>query len=161
MKRRGFTLLEVLVTVAIIGMLAGLAFVYLGGARNKARDTKRKADLAQIGRFLALSCYTPNAGYGDYDLAQIVEEMKMRYPQYAGFLGQTPKDPKTGSEVQTNYRYQVEEGNRCVLYANLENAEEPVTLPALAVPTPGRGQGVLRAASDGWNGTPIYFQFSN
>lgn len=161
MKYKGFTLLEVLVVVAIIGVLATLSVVYLGGARDKARDTKRKADLAQIGRFLSMSCYTPVAGYGDYDLAQIIEEMKSKYPQYSSFLGSTPKDPKTGSSTQTNYRYQVEEGNRCVLYANLENKDEPVTLPSLTVPAPGRGLGVLRAASDGWNGTPLFFQFSN
>ncbi len=160
-SRSGFTLIEILVTIAIVGVLASISAVYLVGSRDKARDTKRKADLSQVGRFLSLSCYTPQAGAGDYDLAELAAELAAAYPQYQSFLSNVPRDPKSGNDTQTFYRYVVDDENRCALYANLEYEQEAVTLTDLTAPTPGGGQGVLASPTVGWNGTNLYFQFSN
>ncbi|MBI5465952.1 MAG: type II secretion system protein [Candidatus Kerfeldbacteria bacterium] len=161
-RRSGFTLVEVLVAVTIIGVLSTIVFVAVARARVRSRDAKRKAELAQIGRFLAGSCYQPNSGSGDYDLADLFDELKVRYPQITNFISQAPQDPKTGSNEQTNYHYLVSsEDQKCALYANLENAAEPVILSQLATPTAGGGTGVLQAGAVGWNGTNLYFQFSN
>lgn len=159
--KKGFTLVELLVVIAIIGLLASVVFIATAGARLKSRDAKRKTDLAQLGQMLyASSCYMPNAGAGDYDLGDLVPEIKVKYPQYNQFSFLLPKDPKTGSDTQTNYRYQVTADGHCVIYANLENTDEPITLPDITTPTPNYSGGVLKAASNGPNGTPIYYQIS-
>jgi len=45
---KGFTLLELLVVIGIIGLLASIVVVNLTGARKRARDTKRIGDLRGI-----------------------------------------------------------------------------------------------------------------
>jgi general secretion pathway protein G len=55
MKRRGFTLVELLIVIAIIGILSVVVVVAVGGAQAKSRDTKRKADIKAIS--MALESY--------------------------------------------------------------------------------------------------------
>jgi len=53
-SKRGFTLIEILIVVAIIGLLASFVLVGLGGARSRARDARRIADLNQVQQSLEL-----------------------------------------------------------------------------------------------------------
>ncbi len=52
--QKGFTLIELLIVIAIIGILSSLLFVNFSGARERARDAKRKTDLQQIKSALQL-----------------------------------------------------------------------------------------------------------
>jgi len=52
--KRGFTILELLVVMAIIGMLASIIFVALSGIQAKSRDTRRVEDMREIKKALAL-----------------------------------------------------------------------------------------------------------
>ena len=52
--RRGFTFVELLIVIAIIGVLSALLFSNFTGARERARDTKRKSDFMQIKNALRL-----------------------------------------------------------------------------------------------------------
>lgn len=161
-SKRGFTLMEILVVVAIIGLLAAFSVVALSQAMKKGRDSKRKSDINQIGKFLGLSCYLPDAGAGEYDLADLFEEIKIKNPQITSFIKSAPKDPLIGTDNVSFYTYEVTaNAEKCALYANLENENEPVTLPNLTVPTPGGGSGILQAEIDGPNKSLKYFQFSN
>ncbi len=63
--KKGFTLVELLVVIAIIGMLSTIAVVSLGGARAKARDAKRIADMRQVGAALELY-YSDQSAYPVY-----------------------------------------------------------------------------------------------
>jgi len=71
-NRKGFTLIELLVVVAIIGVLAALVIVNLNTAQRRSRDTRRKADLAQIRTALEMYydeylSYPAEGGEPDYD----------------------------------------------------------------------------------------------
>lgn len=61
-QKSGFTLVEVLVVVGIIGLLASVVLVGLGTFRTRSRDARRIADLREVQNALELY-YTGNNSY--------------------------------------------------------------------------------------------------
>lgn len=61
-QKKGFTLLEILVTITIIGILAAVISGNFVNSLKKGRDAKRKADLGQIRAALELY-YEDNKAY--------------------------------------------------------------------------------------------------
>ncbi len=62
---KGFTLIELVIVIAIIALLSGISVFALNNARESGRDAKRRGDLAQIAQGIELykaDCnYYPNS----------------------------------------------------------------------------------------------------
>jgi general secretion pathway protein G len=59
-RRGGFTLIEIMLVVVIIGILAGVAAVQFGGRVGQGQESAAKANLQSIG--MALSLYELDTG---------------------------------------------------------------------------------------------------
>lgn len=100
--RSGFTLIEMLVVVAIIGLLSSTILVGLTDARKRARDARRIADLRQI----------QNGLENLYTTAQTYPKSEDLY----ALMPDLPTDPQGGQ-----YAYIRVNTNSYVLGACLEN----------------------------------------
>jgi prepilin-type N-terminal cleavage/methylation domain-containing protein len=106
---RAFTIVELLVVVAIIGILASVVLATLSDARQRSFDTRRLADMSQVIRALDLylddtNVYPPHGGdtYGcdiGTCLAVLTDELVPNY------LGAIPLDPVYGNISTNGYRY--------------------------------------------------------
>jgi len=107
-KNKGFTLIELLVVVAIIGILATIVLVSLSTARQKARDSRRVADIRQIQ--LALEVLLDSGTSYPTTLAGLV-------PVY---MTTVPQDPATQADYWYAHLPQTNP-TRYHLLANLED----------------------------------------
>lgn len=94
MQRKGFTLLEVLIGVAIIAVVASVGFVSYGKAMSIARDYKRKEDIKKI--VFALELYhTKNNTYpaGSPLEASSLDAQPWINGLVPGYIANLPTDP--------------------------------------------------------------------
>lgn len=115
---KGFTLVELLVVVAIIGLLASIVFVSLGSSRGDARNARRKADLRQVKTALEL-CYSDASCGGGTDLYPTLGSGSA-FPAMTPYLTQAPIDPRSDMD----YAWITNVGDTqsfCVYTEKLEN----------------------------------------
>lgn len=142
MNKRGFTLIELLVAIAIIALILAAAVPNFLGARERARDAKKKAELNQVKAALRLY-------YNDY---QKYPEKYTLFPIVNGIKGCGANGdegcPKSGCSAEfaagssacgdtiymkklpsyatgTMYYFQVTGADDFRLYADLENISDP------------------------------------
>lgn len=133
MRKLGFTLLEMTVVLAIMGILASAAIGAYLASQQKGRDARRKSDLSQIQR--AMEAYVSD--YGLYPAAIGSRIAACGAPNYDGACGwgaefrdkngtiymkQLPKDP-SGQQI---YVYLAStDRKKYQLFALLENKNDP------------------------------------
>lgn len=97
-KQDGFTLIEIMVVILILGLLATIVVQSLRGAADKAKKTKAQADLAEIKT--ALDRYYLDNGYypsTDQGLSALVSAPTSGRPpgnyESGGYIERLPSDP--------------------------------------------------------------------
>lgn len=117
-KTLGYTLMELLVVISIIGILMGISLVAFQGIRKSGRDARRKADLEQIRSALEL-CHSTSGSYP--------ESLTTGNPITCGgsiYLQTVPADP-----LGADYLY-AEAVSSYTLCANLEGGAETSSCPS-------------------------------
>jgi len=102
MKRRAFTLIELLIVVAILAILGAIVYVLLGGAREKSKQVVCISNLRQIGIAVAMyrSDYDMKGGRGFPNVWQALGVPKNPWQLYFGKyitdhrIHQCPDDPE-------------------------------------------------------------------
>jgi prepilin-type N-terminal cleavage/methylation domain-containing protein len=92
-RQSGFSLLELLVVISIIGILTAIGAVGFVAAQKRGRDARRRGDIDAISKALE-QYYSENTNYDGGAVncnAAISENMN----------GSTPTDPKTGASYTT------------------------------------------------------------
>ncbi len=121
-SNQGFTLIEVIIIVALLAILAVIAFQYLNaGAMKKARDAERKDDLHRI-KVAFEEYYSDNGCYPPPDILATCSSSDL-----APYINQVPCDPAT-REPYVYLPYPDTE-NHCSgfrVYAPMEWSGDPV-----------------------------------
>jgi general secretion pathway protein G len=132
-KQGGFTLLELLIVIVIIGILALLIIPNITSAPKKARDTQRKTDLKAIQKGLE-EYFVSNNAYPQQAVAAVASTAlagdaagtATSGPLTSGtspILKKVPVDPKTPAADPFQYAYR-SDGATYTLSACLENAAD-------------------------------------
>lgn len=123
-KKGGFTLIELIVVIAILGILAALISGNFISSLKKGRDARRKADLQQIQKALE-SYYEDNLTYPNTLPASGTSLTHPDSEVNKTYMLKIPSDPMENSGYK--YEYATEDGKNYKLYSCIENNLDQAT----------------------------------
>ena len=114
-KASGFTIVELLIVVVVIGILAAIVIVSYNGITQAARDSQRQADLSTIAK--AIQLYKEDNGHyprEDDGANGEVGEGAGLDAMLAPYISTVPKDPI----ADANHYYYYDGDHYCSGYSN-------------------------------------------
>ncbi|GAA5143359.1 type II secretion system major pseudopilin GspG [Thalassotalea piscium] len=97
-KQKGFTLLEIMVVIVILGILASMVVPNLMGSQDQAREQKAVIDIGALETALGMyrsqnySYPTTEQGLEALVTETDIEPLPRRFPE-GGYIKRLPKDP--------------------------------------------------------------------
>ena len=104
--KKGFTIIELLVSIVVIGILVTIMIVSYAGIQQRSRDSRRGSDTTQlkiaIEKYHAEKGQYPNVCSGGDDTDCPASTLAT---VLAPFLASIPHDPRYPADSATDYRY--------------------------------------------------------
>src|SRR3954471_16533382 len=98
-NNRGFTIVELLIVIVVIGILAALVIVTYNGIQQKARDTERKTDIKALQGHME-AYWADNAKYPTLTQANDASAGGFRQTNFKGLDPASFADPKDSGSQQ-------------------------------------------------------------
>jgi type IV pilus assembly protein PilA len=96
-NQKGFTIVELLIVIVVIGILATLVIVTFSGIQQKARNTKRQTDINAIDS--TIEAFYASSGNGYYPTLANMNDPTFRSTNLKGFDPSALQDPKGSSQT--------------------------------------------------------------
>lgn len=134
---KGFTLIELMVVIAIIAILAGLVIVRIGSTSEDARNSTRAADMSQIRT--AIERYRANGGaiLGAFTVVDAtvtnlegtgkpfeIQDNNGNYPSAYLTGGVYPEDPQSNSTTPLYYQIVSTDGTNYTISVDPDAADD-------------------------------------
>jgi type II secretion system protein G len=165
----GFTIVELLIVIVIIGILAAITIIAYNGMQQRARDTRRASDASNIVK--ALESYhivhgnfptaTANPGVGGFEVSTDQQGSFMEYLQ-GDYFNQVPLDPINNSSHQ--YRYYLYDAAQLAAYGCPTDKGSLMVFYAIGFEVYGnapKGSDPLVCTNRTWTGDALTYFYYN
>lgn len=136
---RGFSLIELIMVVAVIGILAALTYPNISGSRGKSRDAQRISDLGQLQ--LSMQLYYDRCGQYPSSLATTANNGCPSGITLGSYINAIPTPPSGAGQATYDYATLTISSVivNYVLHASLESYTPAVSKGLNAMPSAGSG----------------------
>lgn len=102
--KKGFTVIELLVVIVVIGILSSITIVTYGGIQQRSRDSRRDSDTTQI-KIAIEKFHSDNSMYPASCGDNVGCPVSSLAVELASYLKSVPHDPKYVADSSGDYKY--------------------------------------------------------